>query len=233
MSSSQEDIRKRADIDRQLSLANALRVKGDFVAGEDACRKALEIDPDDLRAGEMLGEFLYERGKLEEARDQFKQLLERDKSLSRIERRYAMIALEIGDRERQRDLVQDVFARRSMEAENRRNAGLAMLLSAVAPGVGQIYNGEFVKGGIVLASFLLSLIVVGYSPGTGDFIKQAFYTITAGRPDPQNPGITMQYPSVWFLLFAGIGTFAYIYAVIDAPIVAAKRGQENEEKKRP
>jgi len=219
-----EDIQRKATLDRLLSAANAHRIRGDLLAAEDSCREALQIDPDNLPAGEMLGDFLHECGKLEEAREQYHKLLDRDNSLAGIERKYAKVALEIGRRAEERRSVELALITPEDKEETRRNAAVAMILSAAAPGVGQMYNGEYSKGAIILGAFLLSVIVMAFSGGTGLFIKQMISVLSGGTVG----GVSYGYPSIWLLVFLGAGMFAYIYGVVDAPIAAIKKAQHQK-----
>ena len=228
MSTPNDEITRQAEIDKLLSAANAHRIKGDILAGEDACRHVLEIDPEDIRAREMLADFLHARGKLDDALAEYRDLLQMDSSLAAVERKYAKVALEIGERDRLRHSVEDMLANPEKKAEAKRHAGIAIILSFVAPGVGQIYNGELVKGGIILGAYLLSLLVIAISPGTGAFIRQSLYIIMVGSPDPNNPMAAVVYPSPWLLLFVGVGLFAFIYSVVDAPVFAVKKSREEQ-----
>ncbi|MDO8586605.1 MAG: DUF5683 domain-containing protein [Armatimonadota bacterium] len=222
--SNPEDIQKQATLDRLLSACNAHRVRGDLLAAEDACREVLQLDPDNLRAGEMLGDLLHGLGKLDEARKQYRNLLDRDGSLAAIEKKYARVALEIGQHAEERRAVEQALSKPEDKEELRRNAALAMVLSAAAPGVGQMYNGEFAKGAIIFAAFLLSIMVIAFSGGTSLFVRQMLSVLSGGAVG----GSSVGWPSIWLLLFLGAGMFAYIYGVVDAPVSAIKKGQRHK-----
>lgn len=42
-------------------------------------------------------------------------------------------------------------------AEKRKSANVALVLSAIVPGLGQVYNGQIIKGITLLIFFLISL----------------------------------------------------------------------------
>ena len=225
---SAEEVRRKVETDRLLSLANASRVKGDLLAAEDACRQALEIDAENTDAIELLGDVLHGLGKLDDALCEYRKAIEKKSPLPNIERKYAKTALDIANREREKEMVQRAFENPPNTSTAHRNAAIAMLLSAVAPGVGQIYNGEVLKGAILVGTSLSSIIVTAVSPGVSLFIKQTLSLIFLGSPNPGNPYAAIQWPSVWFTIFLGAGVVAYIYSVIDAPIAGFKRGQREE-----
>lgn len=218
--SSPEDIQRKTTFDRLLSVANAHKIRGEFLKAEDSCREALQIFPDDPKAAEMLGDALYNLGRLEDAKEEYHKLLEKDQTLAAVERKYAKMTLELDERARARRMVEEAINNPPDAREARRNAAVAMVLSAAAPGVGQIYNGEITKGAIVLGSFILSVLVMAFSSGTGLFIKQMLNVMSGGAIGGAS---AYEWPSIWLLFFLGVGMFSYIYAVIDAPITAAKR----------
>ena len=87
---------------------------------------------------------------------------------------------------------------------------LACLLSAMMPGAGQLYNGQSLKGLICVVILLLVLILVYLVP---------------------HPG--RQLPPLLSLAIL-IGTVDWLYAVIDAPLVASKSsGSGNSNKSNP
>lgn len=217
-----DDVLKRATVDRLLSTANAHRLRGDLVAAEDSCREAIQVDPENARLGEMLGDLLEARGLLEDARAQYHGVMERNPGLASVEKKLAKLALEMDERARERRSVEDALGKPEDTKEIRRSAGIALALSLAVPGVGQIYVGEITKGIIILGSFLVSIIVMAVSGETASFIKQMFAIIMAGSGGSADTSV---WPSAWLLLFFGVGMFSYIYGVVDAPITAAKRAR--------
>src|SRR5688500_9517480 len=57
--------------ERLLREANVLRIRKQYAEAEERCRAAVELLPDDVSALEMLGDLLYDKGSLEEARDHY------------------------------------------------------------------------------------------------------------------------------------------------------------------
>lgn len=212
-----EDLKRRAEIDRLLSLANVQRLRGDFITGEDNCRKVLDIDPENLQARELLADFLYERGKLEEAAERYKALLEQGPKRAALEEKYARAVLEMGEREHQKAIALDMIENPAKYAPPQRSSLVSILLTAVAPGFGHVYIGDYTRGLIIFGVFILSWMIVAFSPGTSLFAQQLGDYIR----DPRMPA-NYNVLSPFAILFAGVGFFTYIYAIIDAAVLAGK-----------
>jgi len=106
-------------------------------------------------------------------------------------------------------------------ARPERSPILSMLLSIIAPGFGHFYLGELVKGAVVLGVFILCCVVLALASGTKELIRQFLILITLGYGMPvEGPKEPIGLVSVFF---SGILIFTYIYAVVDAPLIASKR----------
>lgn len=217
----QDDIRRKAEIDRLMSLANLQRLRGEFIPAEDSCKGVLELDPDNLQAQELQADLLYDRGKLDDAVQAYKEILAKDPRRISVEQKYARTVLEIGEREHLKFVTQDMIDNPEKYARPERSSGISILLSAVAPGFGHIYIGSYVKGLIILLSFVFSWIIVAFAPGTDIFAKQVGDYV-------RNPrlGINYDFLNPLAILFMGVGVFTYIYALIDAAVLAGKSGSE-------
>lgn len=85
-----------------------------------------------------------------------------------------------------------------------RNANIAVLFSALMPGAGQVYNGEPWKGLLIFLTMVVCVLVLGWT-GLG-------FPGSAGRI------------SASLVFFIALATMTYIYAVVDANIIA-RRGK--------
>jgi len=92
------------------------------------------------------------------------------------------------------------------------------MLSLLMPGVGQLYNGQFVKGGILLGIVFVCTVLFMLTPGGDDFI----YNLLAYLVNPARVRGTISTTQV---LTALIIFLAWVYAFIDAPISAAARNR--------
>lgn len=214
-----EDLKRRAEIERLLSSANVYRLRGELVSGEDCIRQVLELDPENRQAQELLADFLYARGQLDEAAEKYKTLLEREPRAS-LESKYAKTVLEIGEREHQKILTRDMLENPSKYTQVKRNGAIAVILSIVAPGFGHVYFGDYVKGLILLGIFLFSWIIVAFSPGTSLFVQQVGDYV-------KHPSLGLNYNLLnpLAILFVGVGVFTYIYALIDTAVIAGKSNE--------
>ena len=127
-----------------------------------AAEQILAARPDSTSAHELMGDVLAAQGKRSAAREAFQQALALEPANADAERKYAELALFIGQTERTRKLLAggefDEF-----RGAARKDNSAAAARSLFFPGLGQLYNGEYEKGiYTVLAAFpLFGLLVWG------------------------------------------------------------------------
>jgi hypothetical protein len=104
--------------------------------------------------------------------------------------------------------------------EPKRNPGYAAIFSIALPGLGQIYNGQFGKGLIVVVVFLLFSILSTYS-----MLSQSA-SAGGGMFGPAGPGLTtlLGGSAVWLVPLVAV----YIYATVDAVLHAGKSGSPDK-----
>ena len=218
MTANPEGMRRAVEIDRLLSRANVHRARGEYIEAEDACREALALDESRLDVREFLADMLYARSQLDDAAAEYKRVLDVEPGRVTAQTKYAKVVLEIGEREYQKKLAQDMLENPQKYATWPKHPLLAFVLSLLVPGAGQVYNGEFIKGGIIVGVFAFMLLILALAPiefknlllNLGALLNPGG---TEGKPPPVGP----------FAPFAACALAAtYIYAVIDAPIAAAK-----------
>lgn len=219
MSVNPEDIKRSVEIDRLIKQVNLHRMRSEYIEAEDVCRQALALDESRADVRELLGDVLYDRGQLEDAMQEYKQVKESGPGFASAETKYAKVVLEIGQNEYERRIMKEMLDNPKKYVEGPKHPLLAFILSALVPGMGQVYNREIVKGAILIGAFLLSLLVLALSPiETGNLLKAVGVLLYPTASDaPKNLPIG---PLV--VLFAAVLVFIYIYAVIDAAIGAAK-----------
>jgi tetratricopeptide (TPR) repeat protein len=174
----------------------------------------LELDPENAVVWELLGDYRREAGDGQAAHDAYKKAHELDPKNAAIERKYAEAVLQLT---RQQEQYQQ-WERALESGENAptlpRNPGLAFMLSLIMPGVGQLYNGHLLKGGIIIAVVLLGLLLSGGS----DFFYNLFaYMVNPTRVRGDQSG--------WQLIAGVAALIAWFYAFIDAPLSAAARNR--------
>jgi len=214
------DVKIQAERDRLLSDANVARLRGDFQAMEAFCRKVIGLTGEDAVIVELLGDALHGQGKIAEARDCFHKSAELQPGRASTEIKYARAVLELADSERQlRTVMEDLEHPGTGYRQKRRVAGSA-LLSIIFPGLGQLMSGEYVKGGIVLGTFLISLLGIALLPDTREFARQIFGIFgmsSVGADTTTRSGIG---PLFILLLLAAVS--CYVYSIMDAFVEAAK-----------
>jgi tetratricopeptide (TPR) repeat protein len=185
------DERQRAE--RMLTGANISRRRGLFAQAERECREALDLVPGDAAALELYGDILQAVGRVDDALYAYQRATEADPNRKTVEKKYAELMLL---QNREINLLRDESIPRS--------ASLAVILSAVFPGTGQLYNGDTLKGlviGIIVGS---CIYLLGWSPF--GFHK----------------GLKSLSPPLVF--FTAIAAITYAYAVVDANL-SARRGK--------
>lgn len=211
---------KRDEIERLLRTAHIHQVRGEREKAKALLQQALELDAEDASVWEVLGDYRREAEDWQGAHDAYKKAHELAPQNATIERKYAEAVLQLT---RQQEQYQQW--ERALEGKGTgdgtllpRNPALAFLLSLLMPGVGQIYNGQVVKGGIILGIVLVCLVVFMLSPGGSDFI----YNLLAYLVNPARVRGTMSGTQ----LVTGLVMFiAWVYAFIDAPLSAAARNR--------
>jgi tetratricopeptide (TPR) repeat protein len=143
----------RTEADRLLTKANVARRRGSYQEAEAACRSAIEKTPDDPAALEMYADILQSVGKVDDAVITYHRAIEIDPSRRSAERKYGALLL-------QQDRGVAVLRTESIP----RNPYIAVLLSAICPGAGQLYCGSAAKGLILVLLALVLAVLLFWTP---------------------------------------------------------------------
>ena len=216
MESERLTIEQEQEVDRLMALSHLQRMRGQIRDAEDTCRKALEISPGDVKIREMLGDILQEEGKIDMALAEYRAALAISPGAESLEKKFAKVTLEIGEAEHARQLAEDMIRNPRKYAGRARSPVIAVISSAVVPGLGQLYNGQIIKAVIVFGSVLLFMIT---------------YAVLQRYPR----GITTTAEFLYFtnplvMVLGILAAMAYIYGLIDAPLTADKITQRVKEK---
>ncbi len=176
---------------------------------EKTANKLLEAAPESTTSWELWGDVLLAQGKIEEAADAFKKAVELEPANADAERKYASVQLDLHQAKWQRQALESGDLSQFRGAANK-EPGTAAARSALFPGLGQVYNGEYEKGlimffvGLVFLTLTVRLVATWLSP------HESLSTLAA--------------------LFGYLGLFGgitlYIYGVYDA-YRGALRNQEH------
>jgi tetratricopeptide (TPR) repeat protein len=211
---------KRDEFERLLRIAHIHQVRGEREKAQALLQQALELEPANASVWELLGDYRREAGDWQGAHDAYKHAHELMPDNATIERKYAEAVLQLTRQQEQYRQWERALEGKDTDRSTLlpRNPGLAFMLSLLMPGVGQLYNGQFVKGGILLGIVFVCTVLFMLTPGGDDFI----YNLLAYLVNPARVRGTISTTQV---LTALIIFLAWVYAFIDAPISAAARNR--------
>lgn len=152
------DATKRAEFDRLMTAATVFRRRGEYGQATLSIKQALQIFPEDIAAREFAADMLYAHGDVKTAAEHYKVILEEEPGRASAEEKYAKAILEISEAERQKELVKLMVENPGkFRPVQPKNAALAVLLT-IAPGLGHLYCGEFVKGFSIFGVWILACL---------------------------------------------------------------------------
>lgn len=170
---------KKAEFDRLMTAATVFRRRGDYGQATQTIKQALQIFPEDIAAREFAADMIYAHGNVEKAAEHYKSILEAEPGRASAEEKYAKAILELSEGERQRGLVKLMVENPGkFRPIQPKNAGIAVLLT-LAPGLGHIYCGQYVKGIAIFGVWLLACVLFMFSLDPGAGVAQRVTTASA------------------------------------------------------
>ncbi len=191
---------------RQLTAANVHLRRGQTAEAERVVQDALAKNPDDAEALELLGDIRLASGAFDEAGAAYRAALAKEPGRATAESKLARVTLRQSETHRKETLGVAYAAsgvslmRSGGEDDPKRRTRLA-LLSALLPGLGQLFGGEFVKGGVIALLYILGWLV---------------FSLTADR---SSFGRLHGLPLVVVVLL----TLDWLYAVVDAAVLSGPK----------
>ncbi len=214
------DIQTKAQRDKLLSSANVARMRGDFESMEKACQEIIALTGEDADIIELLADSLFGQERYAEAKEAYKKATELAPGKESLENKYAKAVLKASEQQLQ---IESTLRKIEIKPEvpNHKLVAGAGCLSMLFPGLGQLISGQYIKGGIILACFLISLIALSLLRDTETFVKSLgmAFGLTTRQYGEAPPELRI---GIWFVLFSGIAAFCYVYSVIDAFVEGAK-----------
>lgn len=208
MTTEKPNYEQERELGKLLAAANLQRMRGQWTDAEDTCRRALSLAPNDAALHEVLGDILREIGKLDAAMAEYKIAMGLAPVKPALETKYAKLTLEIGEKEHERILAEDMIANPKKYTTREKKPIMALVYAIMLPGLGQFYNGEIVKASIILGSLLLFLASFALFP-------------THPRDPNSMAGLLNGIdPIVQWL--GSVAAIAYLYGLVDAPVRAEK-----------
>jgi tetratricopeptide (TPR) repeat protein len=208
----------QARVEQLLRDAHIQRMRGQWVAAEDLCRKALEIDPDDAMGREMLGDILFQKGAWDDSLEAYRAAFEKQPQKGSLEEKIARVVLRKDEDERERLATELLLTSPTAPAEAKRNATLAILLSLALPGLGQalVYR-QHVKGGILVFLSLVSLVLGGLQ----ELMKMLLVFAGSG-------GRGSAAPNDMLAALGLLHVLVWLYAIIDASNAPGKKKRASD-----
>ena len=193
---------EKARIEQYLRDAHIMRMREQWGGAETLVRKALEVDPEEPMALEMLGDLLTGKGDLPGALERYRAALALQPTKVALEDQIARVVLQQGEEERERLAAQFLLDSPLKASEAKRNATMATVLSLFCPGLGQLFvYRQWVKGGILAVTGLVSL-----SFGMTELMK--LFVAMAGSRDAR--------PNDLLAVLGLLGILVWIYSLLDA-----------------
>lgn len=205
---------KQEQAEQLLRQAHLHQMRKQWAAAEQLCRQALELCPSEPTARELMADLYAEKGELDQALEQYRRLFEEHPEREALEEKIARLVLRKDREVLERLEVEQALSNPRRHTAQKRNATVALLLSTICAGAGQIFNGEHVKGLIILVSWVLCLGL-----GTSDFLKFGFGLM----------GLPAARPNDVLVVFGFIAVLIYIYSLLD---VASKIGRLDRDSSR-
>ena len=226
-------IARERERDRLLTLANVQRMRDQSAEARKTLEQALTLMegmPGHQIAPiyELIGDLYDGEAHWDEARKAYNTAHELDPGRVSAERKFAALTLRVAEvmpgnslaeAVLRGDSIADLLSTGALAADRgRRNAGVAMLLSSAIPGFGQFYNGEFVKGAVILATYATTLLYFAFSADREIFVHKFAAILALSKSHAANASVSA------LSVIAGVLMVAvWLYAIVDAPFMAAKR----------
>lgn len=220
---------RERELDRLLTTANVQRMRAQILPARKTLEQALLIAQmlTPVHAApvhEQRGDMLAAEERWPEARAEYEQALALcDGNRPSAERKLAEITIRISDEEALQRLggalrgddLSDIL---SDPRTGKRHAGLAMILSII-PGFGQFYCGQFIKGAVLLAVFVVALLVISVAPEKLEYLKLVGATMTMQHYKATVPA--------HLHVFGFVAFASWLYSVVDAPFTAQRMSSDD------
>ena len=179
------DYEAEEEAGRRLTNAHILLRRGLTAEAETSVRAILAERAGDAAAHELLGDVLAVRDDWDGAAAAYQAALAREPGRASAETKFGTATLRRAERER-REKLGVAYAATDAAMVRReggsRGAWPVILGSVICPGLGQVVQGQTVKGGILIAIYLLGILLLALLPHGGSgrsYFGPAFWLVTA------------------------------------------------------
>jgi TM2 domain-containing membrane protein YozV len=185
-------------------------------------RQAASLEETSWESHELVGDLLMEKGEAEAAMASYRRARKIAVDRPLLEDKIARAALRQAADQTAARRTQALLDGTARPDAPKRNPGYAALFSFVIPGLGQVYNGEILKGLILLVAYVALFSVAMLSAlqglslmprgGTGPVYGPSFDVSAILGAVFDGVGL------IWMLLLIGL----WVYAIADAALRASK-----------
>jgi len=203
------------EVKQLLTQANLARVRGNWAQAESLLQQVLGVTPGNPEALELLGDACYQQGKGSQAINYYRQAHQRNPGKLSLEDKIGRASLLIARQEAML-AAPELFLEEG--ARRQRKPALAALFSFVLPGLGQLYNGERLKGALLVIAWLV--VVLNYLQASAVALGTLVRSGVRGV-DPTR--IINLFFSGWPLVFGLLLAAVWAYAIADAGYMANQR----------
>ena len=201
-------------LDRLLSEIFIRMRQGKYAEAAARLAQAKELAPEHPAVIEIEGDIAFAKGRFGTARDLYKRALESDPKNGKLEEKFATALLKMMMPQL---LSHDVPDDSLWSDRVPRNPVASLFRSLVLPGYGQIFNGELLKGLIVLLAAACTGLPLLYVIISIAYANQSLHRANPLSPVP-NISDTLLHGGYLLLLILNAGI--WIYGMIDAWYVA-------------
>lgn len=198
---------------------------------EEALRlveEALGMAPESAEALELAGDILVEMERGGAAMERYRRAFELNPERGVLEEKIGRAAIVQMASERSAELSQALLEGKARPPSVPRKPAYAGIFSLLVPGLGQIYNGQVLKGAIMVACYLAlaALASVAVRVEMAARPPSAMGVLYGRELDPMAvlSGLFSGASALWIILLIGL----YIYSVADAAIQAGRSMTSDE-----
>lgn len=146
---------QQAEADNLVRQSRVYKMRGQGQVATETLRKAAELAPGAISVLEALGDDLLERGQAKPAAEIFQKALALDPRNVGLERKYALSVAKSQGTLSVEEAMNLKFGDSALSAADAASAKWAAVLSFFIPGAGQFVLGDYAKGGVFLAVWLV------------------------------------------------------------------------------
>jgi len=210
----EEELREQ-EINRLFLTARLLLKQNRLDELQSVIDQLQERRPDDSEVFELQGDSFRRRGQRKPAQEAYKRAFELDSTNADAERKFAELALFLGEEQRARRQQQELVEEPGKSRPQPRNPVIATIYACVFPGFGQLYNREHEKGLVLLGGAVIIVMLM-----LNALLIVPLQAI--GHEAKSHGGLPLQeLYAVWWEQLGAMPTWQWILIVLGSLIFAA------------